>query len=153
MLPTSLPAGPVLVDTDVFSMVHYGKGRYADFEPFLVGRPLMLSFCTVGELRAGALKDNWGASRRAKQESYINVYTVVRPTSAAVDEYAALHAQLHNNLTGSGFNDMWTGAIALALGAPIVTNNLKDFLQIQAVEPRLFVVHPDLPDRPKALDS
>jgi hypothetical protein len=88
-----------LVDADVFSMVHYGKGRYVDFEPFLMGRPLMLSFCTVGELRAGSIKGNWGPSRRAKQESCI----------------------------------------------PVVTNNLKDFGQIQAVESRLFLVHPDLP--------
>ena len=147
MSPEDVPAGPVLVDTDVFSMVHYGKGRCLEFEPFLVGRPLLVSFCTVGELRAWGIKHQWGSARKARLESYLNVYTVARPTTAAVNEYAPLHAALHESLKGGGVNDMWTAAIALALDLPIVTNNLGDFLKIQATEPALAVVHPDIPAR------
>ena len=145
MRPVDVPAGPLLVDADVFSMVHYAKGRYRDFEPFLIGRALLLSFCSVGELRAGAIKNQWGSPRRAQQESFIKAYTIVRPTSAAVDEYAVLHARLHDTLKGGGVNDMWTAAIALSLGVPVATNNLSDFSRIQAVEQRLFIIHPDLP--------
>ncbi len=145
MRPVDVPAGPILVDADVFSMVHYAKGRYHDFEPFLTGRALLLSFSSVGELRAGAIKNRWGTPRRAQQESFIKAYAIVRPTTAAVNEYAALHARLHESLKGGGVNDMWTAAIALALGVPVATNNLSDFGKIRAVEQRLLIVHPDLP--------
>ena len=104
-----------------------------------------MAFCTVGELLAGAIKNRLVSRRRAQQEQYIAAYTVVPATTAAVDEYAALHAKLHNHLKGGGVNDMWTAAIALALDVPVVSNNRNDFDKITAVEPRLFVVHPDLP--------
>lgn len=123
MQPADVPVGPLLVDTDVFSFVHYRRDRYVDFEPFLLGRALLVAFCTVGELRAGAIKRKWVPPKRSEQERYIAAYTVVQPTTAAVDEYAALHAQLHYHLKGGGVNDMWTAAIALALNVPVVTNN------------------------------
>lgn len=145
MLASDLPPGPRLVDSDVFSYIHYGKDRYRDFEPFLVGHPLFLSFCTVGELRGGAIKNSWGSRRRQQQDDYIHRYTIVRPTTAVVDEYAALHAKLHDQLKGGGVNDMWTAACALYLSTPVVTNNLGDFTKIRTVEPRLVIAHPDLP--------
>jgi hypothetical protein len=47
--PSDVPAGP-LVDTDVFSFVHYRKGRYADFAALIQGHALALPFPVVGEL-------------------------------------------------------------------------------------------------------
>ncbi len=145
MRPDEVPQGePLLVDTDVFSMVHYGKGRGADFEPLLVGRPLALSFAAVAELRAGAIKNNWGARRLAEQARFLTAYTVVPANIDVVERYAPLHARLHATLKGGGINDMWTAACALVLGIPVVTNNLSDFKQIQTVDSGLVLVHPDL---------
>ncbi|MFP5318819.1 MAG: PIN domain-containing protein [Acidimicrobiia bacterium] len=144
MLPADVPPGPLLVDTDVFSMVHYAKGRGADFEPLLVGHPLVLSFAAVGELRAGAIKNTWGAKRLADQARFLKTYTVVPANNDVVERYAPLHARLHETLKGGGVNDMWTAACALLLGLPIATNNLSDFQRIRSVEPQLVLVHPDL---------
>lgn len=141
------------MDADVFSFVHYGKDRYRDFEPYLVGRPLLLAFCTVGELRGGAIKNHWGPRSRQKQDTYIERYTVVLPTTGAVDEYAVLHARLHDQLRGGGVNDMWAAACALNLNVPVITNNLRDFTRIRDVEPRLILVHPDEPYLPAAGDQ
>jgi len=132
-----------LVDTDVFSMVHYVKGRGADFEPLLLGHPLALSFAAVGELRAGAIKAGWGPKKLAEQQRFLKAYTVVPANSDVVDQYAPLHARLHATLKGGGVNDMWTAACALVLGIPVVTNNLSDFDQIRSVAPSLVLVHPD----------
>jgi hypothetical protein len=44
----------------------------------------------------------------------------------------------------AGFEVRAHDASEAALG-PVVTNNLKDFGKIQAVESRLFLVHPDFP--------
>jgi predicted nucleic acid-binding protein len=145
MLPGAVPPGPVMVDSDVFSFIHNSRPPGPSFEPFLRGRALLLAFCAVGELRAGAIKAAWGTKRRGELDRAIGLYTVVRPTSAIVDQYAVLHAALHDRLKRGGVNDMWTAACALDLGVPVVTNNLSDFMQIKAVEPGLLVVHPDLP--------
>lgn len=144
MQPADVPAGPLLVDTDVFSMVHYAKGRGSDFEVLLVGHPLALSFAGVGELRAGAIKSSWGSRRLAEQARFLHAYTVVPANNDVVERYAPLHARLHSTLKGGGVNDMWTAACALVLGIPVVTNNLGDFQQIQAVDSDLVVIHPDL---------
>lgn len=144
MHPVDVPPGPLLVDTDVFSMVHYAKGRGADFERLLLGHPLALSFAAVGELRAGAIKSNWGAKQLTAQARFLKSYTVVPANSDVVERYAPLHARLHETLKGGGVNDMWTAACALVLGLPIATNNLSDFQRIRAVEPQLVLIHPDL---------
>jgi predicted nucleic acid-binding protein len=139
-----VPDGPLLVDTDVFSMVHYAKGRGSEFELLLAGHPLALSFAAVGELRAGALKDNWGARRLADQQRFLTAYTVIPANSDVVARYAPLHARLHETLKGGGVNDMWTAACALVLGLPVATNNLSDFQRIRSVATDLVIVHPDL---------
>jgi hypothetical protein len=46
------------------------RRRGSDFEGLLAGHPLALSFAAVGELRAGALKNNWGARRLADQQRF-----------------------------------------------------------------------------------
>jgi len=135
-----------MVDTDVFSYVHYQKGPWEEFQRLLVGHPLALSFATVAELRAGAIKRSWGSQRMRNQERFVSAYTIVRPNTKTVDEYAAIHAQLHWKLKGGGVNDMWTAACALTYGLPIVTNNRSDFDLIRSVESRLLVIHPALED-------
>jgi len=144
MQPSDVPSGPLIVDTDVFSMVHYAKGRATEFEPLLLGHLLVLSFAAVGELRAGAIKARWGTRKVTDQTRFLHAYTVVPANMAVVDRYAPLHAKLHATLKGGGINDMWTAACALELGIPVATNNLSDFQQIQAVEPALVLIHPDL---------
>jgi predicted nucleic acid-binding protein len=144
MEASDVPEGPLIVDTDVFSMVHYAKGRASEFEALIVGHPLALSFAAVGELRAGAIKNTWGAKRLAQQRRFLTAYTVVPANSDVVERYAPLHAKLHQNLKGGGVNDMWTAACALVLEIPVVSNNLSDFQLIQTAAPELVVVHPDL---------
>lgn len=63
MKPSEVPAGPLAVDTDVFSMVHSLRGRHADFAPLIEGQPLALSFTVVGELKVGAIRGQLGHER------------------------------------------------------------------------------------------
>jgi predicted nucleic acid-binding protein len=144
MDPNDVPPGPLLVDTDVFSMVHYARDPDGRFEGLLIGHPLALSFAGVGELRAGAIKARWGSRRLTDQARFLTAYTVIPANNDVVTTYAPLHAALHSNLKGGGINDMWTAACALSVGIPVVTNNLSDYRQIRSVEPSLQLVHPDL---------
>lgn len=146
MTPEEVPDGPLCVDTDVFSWLYSGRGRHHDFRQLVDGHLLVVSFATVGELRAGALRANWGERRRGRLEQMLREnYIVLTATDAVVQKYAELYARFTGRLKGGGVNDMWTAACALAQPAPVpvVTNNLADFHTI-ANEFPLRLVHPDL---------
>jgi predicted nucleic acid-binding protein len=98
MDPNDVPPGPLLVDTDVFSMVHYARDPDGRFEGLLIGHPLALSFAGVGELRAGAIKARWGSRRLTDQARFLTAYTVIPANNDVVTNYAPLHAALHSNL-------------------------------------------------------
>ena len=44
MRPDEVPAGPLALDTDVFSFLHMRKGRYHEFAPLVAGHPFALPF-------------------------------------------------------------------------------------------------------------
>ena len=145
MTPEEVPDGPLCVDTDVFSYLYTGKGEHvAEFRELVRGRLLVMSFATVGELRAWTLKTKLGQRRRAEVERLIREqYVILTPTDAVVDVYGQLHARFTGRLSQGGQNDMWTAACALAQpdALPVVTNNLGDFRTIAAEFPPT-VVHP-----------
>jgi predicted nucleic acid-binding protein len=144
--PEQVPHGPLLVDTDVFSWVTWGRQRHAEFGALIQGHVLALSFATVGELRAGALRAGWGESRRQRLEDRIaQQYVILTATDKVTMKFAQVYARFSGQLKRGGVNDMWTAACALAQPEPppIVTGNLSDF-QIIAKEFPLRLVHPDL---------
>lgn len=140
-----LPDGPLCIDTDVFSYLYTGRGQHvAEFRELIRGHLLVMSFATVGELRAWTLRTKYGERRRADIERRIREqYLVVTPTNAVVEVYGQLHARFTGRLSQGGQNDMWTAACALAQPdpLPVVTNNLGDFGMIAGEFP-LMVVHP-----------
>jgi predicted nucleic acid-binding protein len=147
--PSDVPPGPIVVDTDVFSLVAWRRGRFADFASLLEGHnPLVLSFATVAELRAGALNAGalWGPDRRNKLEALIRRYVIATATDAATWRFAEIYAKLRGQLQQGGVNDMWTAAVALAQPTvpPIATANLGDFSTMAKAFPGLTLVHPDL---------
>jgi len=52
MSPEDVPAGPLLVDTDVVSFWVTGHGNGEAFKPLTHGHELAISFATWGELLA-----------------------------------------------------------------------------------------------------
>lgn len=146
MSPGDVPDGPLCVDTDAFSFVYLHRGRHHDFRRLMEGHLLVLSFATVGELRAMTHRANWGERTRQRLETVLREnYVVLTATDTVVEQYAQLHARFTGRLKDGGVNDMWTAACALAQPEPlpIVTNNLGDFQTIASEFP-LTLVHPDL---------
>ncbi len=144
MQPSDVPAGPLAVDTDVFSFIHTRGGRYKEFEPLLEGHQLALPFSVVAELKVLTIRRNLGQARRDALEAHVRRCTVIPSDARVVDEWARLYARLLDRLKGGGINDLWAAACCLVYGLPIVTNNLSDFRTIQAEAPTLQIVHPDL---------
>jgi len=151
MTPDSLPVAPLVVDTNIVSWVFLRSGRYLDFKPFLDrtianGQPLLISFATLGELRAWTRKTNWDATRVAQLELALKNYVVLPYDEEVTRQYGPLQARLGDQLKKFGRNDMWTAACALShpeLPA-ILTDDIADFQKIQVEAPALRLAHPDL---------
>ena len=147
MTPQDVPADvAIVVDTDVLSMIAWQKGRYAEFEPFLVGRIVAISFATAGELYMGAKKANWGASRCAQLDLIIRRYQVLTPNDAVSRKFGDVYSRVQGQLGESGVNDVWTASCALAQSPvpAILTHNLGHFQAIARDFAGLRIVHPDL---------
>lgn len=144
MQPRQVPAGPLAVDTDAFSAVHWGRGRREEFAALIAGHPLALPFPVVGELRVGAIRAKLGRKSFAALERAMALCVVVPSDSRVVAQWAIIRSRLMNQLKGEGINDLWIASCCLVHDLPLVTNNLRDFQTISKVAPALRVVHPDL---------
>lgn len=88
MRPEDVPPGPLLVDTDAFSWITWQRGLAAEFARLIEGHVVALSFASVGELRAGALVNEWGEKRRQALEDRIAQYIVLEATDAVTRRFA-----------------------------------------------------------------
>jgi predicted nucleic acid-binding protein len=144
MLPGDVPEGPLAVDTDVFSFLHYQKGPHAEFAALVAGHALALPFPVVGEVKVLAIRAGHQEKRRRKLEDDIGAYVVIPVDARVVDMWAELHARFLGRLKDGGINDLWIAACCIVHGLPLVTNNLSDFQTIATEFPALRLVHPSL---------
>lgn len=135
MRPEEVPAGPLAVDTDVFSFIHLKKGRFYEFGALLSGHALAMPFPVVGELKVGAIRAQLGPRRRAALDANIATCVVIPTDARVVDQWAALHARFLGRLKEGGINDLWIAACCLVHGLPLATNNLSDFQSIARASP------------------
>lgn len=146
MKPADVPDGPLLVDTDVVTMLRLGRGRHHDFAPLIAGHVLAVSFATYGEVLAHGYLDKLGTKRMDAIRRVLAHYVVLPYSGKVAEAWAPLHARLSGHLAGKGTNDLWTAACALSADPqlPVVTNNLSDFRTIAGEASALRIVHPDL---------
>jgi predicted nucleic acid-binding protein len=73
--------GPVVIDTSVYSAGVDPRGQRLafDYRPVLEGRPAVISFVTVAEMRFGSRIASWGARRRQRLEHEARRDCVARP--------------------------------------------------------------------------
>lgn len=144
MQPDDVPEGPLAIDTDAFSAVHWGRGRKEEFAALIAGHELAMPFPVVGELKVGAIRGGLGQKRLDALQHAIGACIVIPTDARVVDRWAAMRSKLINQLKGEGINDLWVAACCLVHDLPLVTNNLSDYQTIAALEPALQLVHPDL---------
>jgi predicted nucleic acid-binding protein len=121
----------VLLDTDVFSNLLRGGERAVPWLPHVVGRYVLVSFVTAGELKAWAESRNWGEVRRDDLAMRLGSTVVVPYDSALIDEYGRVFADAKSNghaLAGHCHtNDRWIAATARVLVVPLLTGNRRHF--------------------------
>jgi len=90
-----------------------------------------LSSITLAELRYGVSKSRHIEKNQQALDEFILPLEIADFDEKAAREYGAIQAELERTRTPIGSMDMLIGAHALALGALLVTNNIKEFKQIR----------------------
>lgn len=121
--------GPVVVDTGVFAveLLRRGAPLAASYRPLLEGRPFIVSFVTVAEVRFGAQLAGWGPPRLHRLEQRLARARIVWPGP----ELVAVHVDLRTACVRIGHAlgqkehdaDRWVAATALWLDLPLVAHD------------------------------
>lgn len=122
------PAG-VVVDTMVMSwLIEPDRSPLADpYRALIGGRPTLVAFQTVMELRFGALNAQWGELRRRRMERNLSNLASVETD----DELATACAELRHQCVRAGHalgnkihdGDRWIAAAAIRLSVPLVSHD------------------------------
>lgn len=107
-----------------------------EFAPLDVSNNAVISVVTVGEIRAIALKNGWGAKRIGKIEDLLIQVVIADINSEdVINRYAEIDAFSQGRLDGKvsnftarnmGKNDIWIAATASVLDATLLTTD-NDF--------------------------
>jgi predicted nucleic acid-binding protein len=119
---------PVVLDTNLASAIVAKRANYiAPYRRHLTGRPIVLAFVTVAELRYGAFQMGWQENRLDEMEKFISRTTVVMPDNDLVTTCARLRTDCR--ASGHGLHqkiheaDRWIAATCLRYNLPVVTND------------------------------
>ena len=95
---------------------------------------LGISIITWGELCFGAAKSNDSSRAHSLLQQFSRVVQVVPLTPEAGLHYGEVRASLQRAGTPIGNNDLWIAAHALALGVPLVSNNVREFERVPGLK-------------------
>jgi len=120
---------PVVIDTMVLSALLDTRPSSSGpvWRAVIGASPAVLSFCTVTEIRYGALRAGWGDLRRARLERDLARFVVVRPD----DRLMSICAELRHRCAQRGHSlgqkiheaDRWVAATAIALDVELVSED------------------------------
>lgn len=99
----------------------------AAYAAVIAGRPIVISFATVTELRHGALKAGWGELRRRALERDLARFIVVQPDDRLMSVCADLRAacETRGHPLGQKLHeaDRWIAATAIRLDLELVSDD------------------------------
>jgi len=117
----------VVVDTDVASAIL--KGRLPDhLDRLMSGRRLAITFVTVGELTQWTHLRRWGEARRAGLHAFFHSVVIVNATVDAAVVWGDIQAAGRLRGRPRPVNDSWIAACCIARDLPLITLNIKDYL-------------------------
>jgi tRNA(fMet)-specific endonuclease VapC len=120
----------VVIDTMVVSsLVNVARqpGPATRYRSLIGGRPIVVSFATVTEMRYGAIKAGWGELRRRGLERDLARLVTVQPDDRLMLICAELRAICERAGHGLGQKiheaDRWIAATAIRLGVELVSDD------------------------------
>lgn len=149
MRPEQVPSGPLLIDTDVVSLLALEEDRADEFDRLVHGHELFVCFVTVAEietfLRLGVLDADEVATVRVALAGYHRLEVVM---DDVVERWASIRAAIRATMGRKDRerrqNDTWLVACAASVAdpPPLVTADLSDMRRL-ADAAGLRLVHPD----------
>ena len=121
----------IVVDTDVASYIFNWHSLAQQYADTLRGSELILSFMTIAELRMGAISAGWGGRRRLLLEQFMQRFELVYADNNLCTVWARIRADARAAGRALSPQDAWIAATALALAAPLATNNRRDFEHVR----------------------
>jgi tRNA(fMet)-specific endonuclease VapC len=121
----------IVVDTDVASYIFNWHSLAQHYVNALRGSDLILSFMSVAELRMGAMSAGWGSHRRLLLERFVHGFELFYPDDDLCTVWARVRADARAAGRAISPQDAWIAATALALDAPLATNNRRDFENVR----------------------
>ncbi|MBY6241296.1 type II toxin-antitoxin system VapC family toxin [Methylosinus sp. Sm6] len=123
-----------MLDTNIVSdMIRNPRGKAVRHIAKIGERGLSVSAIVAAELRYGAAKA--GSSRLSALVEGVLSRLVVVPFDVPADEhYGRIRAELEASGSPIGQNDLFIAAHAIALGLPLVTNNLGEFSRVGSLK-------------------
>src|ERR1039458_3142065 len=116
----------IVVDTDVASYIFNWHSLAQQYADALRGSELILSFMTIAELPMGAISAGWGNRRRLLIEQFIQRFELVYADNDLCTVWARIRADARTAGRPMSPQDAWIAATALALDAPLATNNRSE---------------------------
>lgn len=123
-----------LLDTNIFIAALKGRSEVRTRLQRLPLADLLLSPVVLGELELGVAKSAWPERNRARLADVVQHLTVVPLDAEAAHHYADIRAVLERRGTPIGANDLWIAAQARALGAVLVTDNMRELGRVDALK-------------------
>ena len=121
----------IVVDTDVASYLFNWHSLAQQYADAMRGSELVLSFMSVAELRMGAISAGWGNRRRLLLEQFIQRFELVYADNDLCTVWARTRADARTTGQPMSPQDAWIAATAIALEAPLATNNRRDFEHVR----------------------
>ncbi len=91
---------------------------------------VVLSPVVLGELEFGAEKSKFPEINRSKLQTLIDGFQVAALDASVSLAYGRIRYQLEREGKPIGNNDLWIAAHAIALGATVVTDNVREFERV-----------------------
>ena len=117
---------PAVLDTDVASGLQKGT-LTRPVATRLIGREVLITFVTFGELAKWAEIRNWGERRRSELAAWLARIAVLPGDEAVAATWGILSAAAARRGRPRPVNDMWVASCCVTHDVPLVTLNLKDY--------------------------
>ena len=116
----------IVLDTDVASLLFKDALPPSLFSQ-LVGRQLLLTWVTYGEISRWPYARSWGNPRRAALDTWLLGKPVLPGTKGVARKWGEVVAYADQRGRPRPVNDSWIAACCLAYDLPLATLNTADF--------------------------